>query len=170
MWVGVDVSKETLEVALGAAATPQRVPYNEAGLTTLVAQLRAVAPRLIVVEASGGYESALVSACVLAGLPIVVINPRQVRDFARALGRLAKTDAIDAATLALFAERVQPAVRAVPDAALQDLGAVVQRRRQLLEMLGAERQRRQQATVCRVVKSLDKHVAWLQRATRRGRR
>jgi len=162
MFVGIDVSKATLDVASETAAWAP-VANEDAGIAALVPQLRAATPTLIVVEASGGYESAVVSACALAGLPIVVVNPRQVRDFARAIGRLAKTDAIDASTLALFGARVRPAVRALPDSALQDLRALVQRRRQLLEMLGAERQRHQQATVRRVVKSLERHIAWLER-------
>lgn len=162
MVIGIDVAKTTLDVA-GGPAGPQQIVHDEAGIATLVSQLQAAAPTLIVVEASGGYESAVVSACALAALPIVVVNPRQVRDLARALGRLAKTDAIDAATLVLFGERVQPAVRPLPDATLQALRALVQRRRQLLEMLGAERQRRQQATVRRVVKSLERHIVWLER-------
>jgi transposase len=163
MYIGIDVSKATLEVATVPASAPQQAPNDEAGIATLLAAWRAAPPTLIVAEASGGYESALVAACGLAGLPIVLVNPRQVRDFARALGRLAKTDAIDATTLALFAERVRPAVRPLPDAAAQALGALVQRRRQLLDMLGAERQRRRQAAVKRVVRSLDQHIAWLER-------
>jgi transposase len=162
MFVGIDVSKATLDVASATAAWVP-VANEDAGIAALVHQLRAATPTLIVVEASGGYESAVVSACALAGLPIVVVNPRQVRDFARALGRLAKTDAIDAATLALFGERVRPEVRPLPDAAVQDLRALVQRRRQLLDMLSAERQRHQQATVRRVVKSLERHIIWLER-------
>jgi len=162
MFIGVDVSKATLDVA-GDPTGPPQVANDEAGIARLVGRWRTAAPALIVVEASGGYESAVVSACALVALPIVVVNPRQVRDFARALGRLAKTDAIDAATLALFGERVRPEVRALPDAAVQDLRALVQRRRQLVEMLGAERQRHQQATVRRVVHSLARHIAWLER-------
>jgi transposase len=162
MFVGIDVSKATLDVADETAAWAP-VGNGDAGIAALVSQLRAATPTLIVVEASGGYESAVVSACALAGLPIVVVNPRQVRDFARAMGRLAKTDAIDASTLALFGDRVRPEVRPLPDAAVQDLRALVQRRRQLLEMLGAERQRHQQATVRRVVKSLERHIVWLER-------
>lgn len=163
MFIGIDVAQATLDVAQAPAGAPQQWANDESGIAALIAQLRTTPPTLIVVEASGGYERAVVAACAIAGLPIVVVNPRQVRDFARALGRLAKTDTIDAATLALFGERVQPAVRPLPEPAQQQLTAIVQRRRQLLEMLGAERQRRRQATVKRVVRSLDGHIRWLER-------
>ncbi len=124
---------------------------------------------MIVVEASGGYESALVSACGVAGLPIVVVNPRQVRDFAKAIGRLAKTDALDAEVLALFGERVRPPVRPLRDADTAALSALLQRRRQLLDMLTAERQRRALATAARVVASLDETYP-VSRGARPGRR
>jgi transposase len=162
MFVGIDVAKAWLDLAVLPTGEAQRVAYDEAGLQHVVAQLQRISPTVIVVEASGGYESALVSACGVAGLPIVVVNPRQVRDFAKALGRLAKTDAIDAAVLARFAERVRPAVRPLPDEATQALAALLQRRRQLVEMLTAERQRRARATAPRVVRSLDAHIRWLE--------
>jgi transposase len=162
MFVGIDVAKAWLDLAVLPSGEALRVGYDEAGVQQLVAHLQHVAPTVIVVEASGGYESALVSACGVAGLPIVVVNPRQVRDFAKALGRLAKTDTIDAGVLALFAERIRPAVRPLPDAETQALGDLLQRRRQLLEMLTAERQRRAQATAKRVVRSLDEHIRYLE--------
>lgn len=162
MFVGIDIAKAWLDVAVHPAGSSQRVPHDDAAVAQLVTQLQQMAPTLIVVEASGGYESALVSACAVAALPIVVVNPRQVRDFARAMGRLAKTDTIDAAVLALFADRVRPEVRPLPDAATQALAALLQRRRQLLDMLTAERQRRAQATVRDVVQSLDEHIRWLE--------
>jgi transposase len=161
MFVGIDVAKAWVDVAVVPGGRWPRVAQDEASLPLLVRELQALAPTVIVVEASGGYESALVSACGVAGLPIVVVNPRQVRDFAKALGRLAKTDAIDAEVLALFAERIRPAVRPLPDAETQALGALLQRRRQLLDMLIAERQRRAQATAPRVTRSLDEHIHWL---------
>jgi transposase len=163
MFVGIDVAKAWVDVAVRPSGPRQRVRTDDAvALGRLVEELVGLAPTTIVVEASGGYESALVSACAVAGLPIVVVNPRQVRDFAKALGRLAKTDAIDAEVLALFGERVQPPVRPLRDAETQALGDLLQRRRQLLDMLTAERHRRAQATVRRVIDSLDEHIRWLE--------
>ena len=109
-----------------------------AGIQAIVQRLRGHAPGLIVLEATGGYERAAVAALAAAQLALVVANPRQVRDFARAIGQLAKTDRIDADILALFAERVRPAPRALPDDAVQTLDALLTRRRQVLEMLIAD--------------------------------
>jgi transposase len=163
MFVGIDVAKAWVDVAVRPTGHRHRVRTDDAAaMGRLVEELGALAPTVIVVEASGGYESALVSACAVAGLPIVVVNPRQVRDFAKALGRLAKTDALDAEILALFGERVQPPVRPLRDAETQALGDLLQRRRQLLDMLTAERQRRAQATDRRVIQSLDEHIRWLE--------
>ncbi|HUQ15329.1 MAG TPA: IS110 family transposase [Gemmatimonadales bacterium] len=115
------------------------------------------------VEATGGYEAPVVAALVTAGLPVAVVNPRQVRDFAKALGQLAKTDRIDAHVLALFGARVQPTPRPLRDEATQELEALLTRRRQLLEMLHAERQRRPRARGRVVRRSLDAHIRWLER-------
>ena len=123
---------------------------------------RALAPSLIVLEATGGYETALVVALAAAALPVVVANPRQVHDFGKATGQLAKTDRLDAQLLALFAERVQPAPRPVPDAALQQLAALSTRRRQLLDMLTAERNRLEHAAAP-VRRELTRHIHWLER-------
>lgn len=162
MFVGIDVAKAWVDVAVRPSGHRQRVSTEDAtALRRLVEELATLGPTVIVVEASGGYESALVSACAVAGLPIVVVNPRQVRDFAKAIGRLAKTDALDAEVLALFGERVQPAVRPLRDAETQALSDLLQRRRQLLDMLTAERHRRAQATDRRVRESLDEHIRWL---------
>lgn len=163
MFVGIDVAKAWVDVAVRPGGQRQRVRTDDAtALGRLVEELVAQAPTVIVVEASGGYESAIVSACAVAGLPIVVVNPRQVRDFAKALGRLAKTDALDAEVLALFGERVQPPVRPLRDAETRALGDLLQRRRQLIEMLTAERHRRAQTTTRRVIESLDEHIRWLE--------
>jgi transposase len=163
MFVGIDVAKAWVDVAVRPTGHRQRVRTDDAdAVGRLVEEFVALAPTVIVVEASGGYESALVSACAVAGLPIVVVNPRQVRDFAKALGRLAKTDALDAEVLALFGERVQPPVRPLRDAETHALGDLLQRRRQLIDMLTAERHRRAQATVRRVIESLDEHIRWLE--------
>ena len=141
MFVGVDVAKAELVVAVRPSGARWAVANDEAGRRTLVERLRAEPPQVVVLEATGGYELPAVAALVAAGLPVVVVNPRQVRDFARSTGQLAKTDRLDAAVLALFAERVQPPVRVLPDAATQALDALVARRRQLVEMLVAEQNR-----------------------------
>ena len=141
LFVGVDVAKERLDVAVRPSGERWSVATDEAGVAALVARLRPLAPTLIVCEATGGFERAAIVALAAAGLPVVVANPRQVRDFARATGQLAKTDALDAGILALFAERVRPTPRPLPTEAAQLLDAVLTRRRQLLEMLVAEKNR-----------------------------
>jgi transposase len=164
-FVGIDVAKAELAVVERPGATSWSVSNDESGIRTLVDRLRSGAPTLIVLEATGGYELSAVGALGAAGLPVVMVNPRQVRDFARATGQLAKTDRLDAAVLALFAERVRPAVRPLPSEAQVDLDAVLARRRQLREMLVAEQNRLGQVrgrhtTV--VKKSLKKHIAYLE--------
>jgi transposase len=170
VWVGIDVSKEWWDVAVvPAVCAPWRVPTSEAGLTALVTTLRPWAVQVVVLEASGGYEDRLVTGLVLAELPVYVANPRQVRDFARATGRLAKTDGVDADVLAQYAARLEPTPRPLPDAALQDLRALDLRRQQLLDMLGAERNRAALArpavreSIELVVASLEKSLAALER-------
>jgi transposase len=140
-YVGLDVAKAHLDVAVHPTDAAQRFPHDEAGLTALVSYLRPMAPALVVLEATGGYETDVVAALAVAGLPLAVVNPRQIRDFAKAIGRLAKTDALDAAVLARFAAQVRPEPRPLPDATQQDLTALLARRRQLVEMLTAERNR-----------------------------
>jgi len=137
--VGIDVSKATLDLALRPTGERWTLANDEAAIQALVHDLRPRIPSLIVLEATGGFEHAVVAALAAAGLPVVVANPRQVRDFARATGQLAKTDAIDAQVLALFAERVRPEPRPLPDEAAQALDALLTRRRQLLDMLVAGR-------------------------------
>lgn len=162
VFVGLDVSKDAIDVGVYPSGEAWRGGTTEADLAALVAQLAARAPTLIVLEATGGYEAGLVAALVTAGLPVAVVNPRQVRDFARATGHLAKTDALDAQVLALFAARIQPTPRPVPDAALQDLTALVARRRQVVEMLGAERNRWAVARPA-VRRAVRAHIRWLER-------
>ena len=140
-FVGVDVAKERLDTVVRPSGEGWSVANDEAGVAALVARLRPLAPALVVCEATGGFERAAIAALAAAGLPVVVANPRQVRDFARATGQLAKTDQLDAGILALFAERVRPTPRPLPDAAAQLLDAVLTRRRQLIEMLTAEKNR-----------------------------
>jgi transposase len=161
-FVGLDIAKAHVDVCVHPAGECWRVDRDEAGLAALGARLHGAAPSLVVMEATGGYETAVVTALALAAVPVVVVNPRQVRDFARALGRLAKTDTIDAAVLALFAERVRPAMRPLPDEAQQALVALVTRRRQLLEMLTAERNRLATARAA-VRAGLRQHIRWLER-------
>ena len=166
-FVGIDVSKATLDVAGRTPAGPlsdllAAVPNTDAGLARLVPVLLALAPTLIVLEATGGYERLAAATLLAAGLPAIVINPRNVREFAKATGQLAKTDRLDAAVLALFAERVRPELRAVPRTETAELTEQVLRRRQLVEMITAERNRR--ALVSKPVRRrLDVHIAWLER-------
>lgn len=159
-FVGIDVAKDQLEVAVRPTGERWTGTSEESALATLVERLRCLAPTRIVLEATGGFELPAVAALAAAGLPVVVVNPRQVRDFARGVGKLAKTDAIDAVVLAHFAEAVQPAVRPVADELTQTLQAWVARRRQLVEMLTAEENRRRLAA--RPIRQhIDAHIRWL---------
>lgn len=162
MYVGIDVSKERLDVALRPAAEAWQVANDAAGIADVCARLTQSAPALIVLEATGGYESAAVAALGAAGLPVVVVNPRQVRDFAKAVGKLAKTDRIDAQVLALFAERVRPEIRSLTSEAAQELEDLLSRRRQILEMLQAERNRLEHARGT-VRRDVIEHTRYLER-------
>ena len=162
LYVGIDVAKQELAVAERPSGAAWSVSNDEEGIAALVARLHGREAGRIVVEPTGGYETAVVVALGAAGLPVVVVNARQVRDFARAVGQLAKTDTIDAAVLAQFAEAIQPEVRPLPDELTRTLHDWVARRRQLLEMLGAERQRL--ALARRPLRpQIERHIAWLQR-------
>ncbi len=140
--IGIDVAKDWLEVASTGTDAPWRVANDAAGIAALVATLSARAPHLIVLEPTGGLETAVVAALLAAGLAVAVVNPAKVRAFATASGRLAKTDALDARVLAQFAARMQPPPRPLPDAITQELRGLLARRRQLLEMQTAEENRR----------------------------
>lgn len=160
--VGLDVAKAEIVVALRPTDERWTVANDAHGIAALVARLAALQPQTIVLEATGGYERDVVVALAADGQPVVVANPRQVRAFARGIGQLAKTDQIDAAVLALFAERVQPLPRPVPDAATRALQALLTRRRQLLDYLVTERGRLEHAD--RGVRpSIDEHIRWLKR-------
>ena len=159
-WMGIDVAKAWLDVAPTTDEPVARFANDAEGIAVLVAELAAQRPRLIVLEATGGYETAVTAALVAAGLDVAVVNPRQVRDFARATGQLAKSDALDARVLALFAARVQPPPRPLPDAVAQEMAAVLARRRQVLEMRTAEQNRRP-SLAPRLRPALDAHVVWL---------
>ena len=161
-FLGMDVAKATLDCAVVPTGESWQVPNEDAAFAGLVTRLRALRPTRIVLEATGGFEHAIVAALAAAGLPVVVANPRQVRDFGRACGQLAKTDRIDAALLARFAERVRPELRPLPTEAVQGLDALLTRRRQLLEMLTAERNRLGLARG-RVRRDIDQHIRWLQK-------
>ena len=158
--VGIDVSKVRLDVAVRPSGELHSVPYDADGLTTMVTQLSQIQPTRIVVEATGGMERPLVRALVAAALPVIVVNPRQVRDFAKATGQLAKTDALDAQVLARFAEVIQPPLRVIPDVQTQELAALLARRRQVLTMQRAEKNRLALAPA-RVRKRIEVHLRWL---------
>ena len=169
MFIGIDVAKAELVIAARPSGERWTVANDERGVKTLVDRLTREQAELLVLEATGGYELLVVAALAAAVLPVVVVNPRQVRDFARATGQLAKTDRIDADVLALFAERVRPAVRPIADEAAHELEALLARRRQLLEMLQAEKNRTGQVfgRGNRLVKkSLKAHIAYLERELR----
>jgi transposase len=162
LWVGIDVAKEQLDVAIGAEGETWSVANDDAGIETLLDNLRQRNCGLVVLEATGGFEVPAVSALAAAGLPVVVANPRQVRNFARATGQLAKTDRLDARILALFAERIRPEQRPLPDEAARLLDALITRRRQISGMIVAERNRLGFAPAP-LKKSIEKHIRWLQR-------
>jgi transposase len=162
MFVGIDVSKDRLDVHVRPSDEAFAVARDGAGIEELVAKLRGLPPSLVVLEATGGFETVVAAGLAAANLPLAVVNPRQIRAFAQACGRLAKTDKLDAAVIAHFAEAVRPEPRAVPDAAAQALGELVTRRGQIITMMVAERNRRRQLTQSRLVKSVDRVLAMLQ--------
>jgi len=160
-YAGIDVSKAQLDVALRVNGRYWHVANDETGIAEVVMQLQAVHPVLIVLEATGHLEMPLTAALLAAGLTVAVVNPRQVRDFAKATGQLAKTDTLDAQVLAHFAQAVQPAARPLPDAPTQALAAVVTRRRQVVEMMTAERNRYASAPAG-IAPRIQAHLDWLQ--------
>jgi len=164
LFVGIDVSKDRLEVYVRPTGERLTVASDEAGITQLLGRLQVLQPSVIVLEATGGYEARVAAALAHAGLPVAVVNPRQIRDFARATGQLAKSDGLDAAVLAHFGEAVSPPVRPLPNAQAQALAELVTRRRQLVEMLTAELNRQQQARQRLVQTRLQRHVTWLRAA------
>ena len=169
-FVGIDVSKATLDVAgrhegQPVAAQTQRLPNTEAAVASLITTWQTARPELIVLEATGGYERLAASTLAAAGLPVIVVNPKQVRAFAKAMGQLAKTDRLDAALLALFAERVRPELRPAPSAATAALAEHLVRRRQLVDMITAESNRRDLLSPA-LRRRVDRHIAWLTRELR----
>ena len=169
VYVGIDVAQAELVVAVRAPATPAAsaagwtVANDPAGVTMLRRQLQRQQPALIVLEATGGLERLVASTLGAAGLSVAVVNPRQVRDFAKATGQLAKTDALDAQVLAHFAAAVQPPARPLPDQQTAELAALLTRRRQLVQQVTAERHRLARTTRRRVRRRIQAHVRWLQR-------
>jgi transposase len=162
-FIGIDVSKDRLDVHVLPSEVSFAVARDSEGLAALVERLGALEPGLVVLEATGGFEQTVAAALVAAGMPLAVVNPRQIRDFARATGQLAKTDALDARAIARFAAKVQPEVRPVPDAQARALGELVARRRQVIAMMTTERNRRRQLTSRRLIKSVDRLLDVLQK-------
>ena len=159
-FVGIDVAKAQLDIALRPSGERWTVSNDTHGVTTLVERMRTLQPTLIVLEATGGLERMVTSALATAGLPVVVVNPRQARDFARATGQLAKTDALDARALAHFADVIRPTPRPLPDAQTQELRALLGRRQPLIGMRTAA-QNRLAGTNARLAKDIEAHIAWL---------
>ena len=160
--VGIDVSKGRLDVVLRPSGEYLGASNDERGIASLVARLKEASPVLVVLEATGGLEQPTAAALALAGVPVAVVNPRQVRDFAKAVGRLAKTDRIDAAVLAHFAEAVRPEPRPLADEDTRELHALVLRRRQILDMITAEGNRARTAPKA-VKRRIEAHVRWLRK-------
>ncbi|OHC44027.1 MAG: IS110 family transposase, partial [Pseudomonadales bacterium RIFCSPLOWO2_02_FULL_63_210] len=160
-FVGIDVSKTALDVCVQPSGQALHVAYDEAGIGRIVECLQEARPALIVMEATGGLEIRLASELASAGWPVAVINPRQVRDFAKATGQLAKTDRVDAAVLAAFAKAIRPQARPLKDADTRALNDMVSRRRQLIAMRVQETLRLGTAASMPLQKSLNKHIAWL---------
>lgn len=161
IFVGIDVGKAYLDVALRPGGECWRARNDEAGIADLAGRLKGLRPTLIIMEATGGYETAAATALLAAGLQVAIMNPRQVRDFAKGAGHLAKTDRIDAHVLAHFGEAMRPVPRALPDEQLQALQALVARRRQLVGMLTAERNRLQHSKEPMRAR-ITRHITWLQ--------
>jgi transposase len=163
IYVGIDVSKDRLDVHVRPTGEAFAVARDGKGLKDLVNRLTVLAPALIAVEATGGYETVASAALAAAKLPLAVVNPAQVRHFAQAIGKRAKTDPIDAAVIAHFAEAAKPEPRAVPDELAQLLGDLVARRRQIIEMIVAERQREKRAVNKHLRKSIARLIAALKK-------
>lgn len=161
IFIGIDVSKESLEFATYPSGECKSVAHDDRSIDSLVAQCRELRPQLIVLEATGGFERAISGALASAELPLTIVNARHVRNFAKATGQLAKTDRIDALLLARYGEAVRPALRPLPDEATQQLKALTTRRRQIIEMMVAEKNRLGSAPKA-VKKRIDAHLRWLQ--------
>lgn len=161
--VGIDVAKDRLDVAVRPSGDVFTVERNGAGLATLCEKLVALGPAIVAIEATGGFEEIAAAGLAGAGLPLVVVNPAQVRSFAKAIGQRAKTDPIDAAVIAHFAEATKPEIRPLPDEETRHLSELVARRRQIVEMIGAEKQREKRAALKRTRRSIARVLTALQK-------
>jgi transposase len=162
IFVGIDISKATLDVAILPTDQSWSVPNSDDGLKDLIAKLaQSGPPTTVLMEATGGLEKRVLVTLAAVGLPVLAINPRNVRDFAKALGKLAKTDRIDARVLALFAERVRPDCRPLPDEQTRTLQDLISRRRQMLDMLSAEQSRLSLVDTTKVRREIVAHIDWL---------
>lgn len=160
LWIGIDVSKDSLDVYIHPTSKRYQFKQNDEDLLVLCKTLKGLPLAMVVLEASGGYESTAAGMLANSGFPVVVVNPRQVRDYARATGVLAKTDLIDAKVLACFAEAVRPQIRPLPDAYAQELSDIIRRRQQIVDMLTMEKNRFAQARK-KVAAGIKEHIAWL---------
>lgn len=163
IFIGIDVAKDRLDVHVRPSGEAFTVARDGEGIEALIARFRRMDAALVVLEATGGFEVTVAAALAGAALPVCVVNPRQIRDFARSTGQLAKTDALDAAAIARFAEAVHPEPRPVPDAEARLLGELVARRRQVIEMIGAESNRRRGVESAGLRRRIDRHILALQR-------
>jgi transposase len=167
VFVGIDVSKGKLDVAVRPSGELMSFSNDEDGISVMIDFIKPFSPILIVLEATGGLETASVGMLAAKGLPVVVINPRQVRDFAKATGRLAKTDAIDAHVIAQFGEAVRPEIRPLKDEEAKRLSALITRRRQIVEMMTAEKNRLIAATPW-TRKDIQSHIVWLEKCLKKA--
>ncbi len=163
VYVGIDVSKARLDVAVRPTGASFDLANDQAGIDSLVGRLEVAHPALVVLEATGGLERPVAGALAAAGIPVAVVNPRQARDFARATGQLAKTDKIDAQSLARFADAVRPEPRPIPDHQAREFAAILARRRQIIEMTTAEKNRLSSTTSKPVRKRIEAHLRWLEK-------
>ena len=161
LYAGIDVAKASLDMVVHPSGKRWSFTNDERGISEAVSCLQGLSPSLVVLEATGDVEMPLTAALVVAGLPVAVVNPRQIRDFARAMGKLSKTDVLDAQVMAHFAATVQPTARPIPDAQTQELSDILTRRRQIVEMIVAERNRLLTARGV-VNEGIQAHIAWLE--------
>jgi transposase len=162
-FIGIDVSKDRLDVAAYPGEETWNTTQSPEDVDALAHRIKKLKPALVVLEATGGLEMLIAAALSGLNVPVAIVNPRQVRDFAKATGKLAKTDRIDAAILARFAQAVRPEARPIPDAQRQELKAILARRRQLIEMITMEKNRLHSAPVAKVRSSIEQIIAWLKR-------
>jgi transposase len=163
IFIGIDVSKDRLDVHLRPTDEAFHVARDAKGLEALTRRFGNLPVALVVLEATGGFEANVAAALAAAGLPLCIVNPRQIRDFARAMGRLAKTDALDAEVIALFAERIRPPARPLPEPERSHFAELVSRRRQIIGMINMETNRRDQAVDKQLMRRLSRHIAFLEK-------